>query len=184
MRIKLNGLASGLLACASLIALPSAALATNGTAAITGNTLSMTPPATVAFNATLNGTDQTVTSPQAFAVSDQTGSGAGWKITATSTTFTTAGGKTLPDTAVTVQSAPTAACAASTTCTLATTNVAYPYTLPAATVAPTATTLFNAAAATGLGNQTADATMTLAVPASATAGSYTSTWTYSLVSAP
>jgi hypothetical protein len=184
MRIKLNGLASGLLACASLIALPSAALATNGTAAIAGNTLSMTQPTTVAFSATLTGVDQTATSSQAFAVSDQTGSGSGWNITATSTTFTTAGGKTLPDPAVTVQSAPTVACDLSTTCTLATTNVSFPYTLPAATVAPTATKLFNATAGTGLGNQTASTTMRLAIPASVTAGSYTSTWTYSLVSAP
>jgi hypothetical protein len=180
---KLMALATAV-AAASLIALPGAALATNGTAAITGGTLSMTQPSTVAFSATLTGVDQTTTSSQAFAVSDQTGSGAGWNITATSTTFATAGGKTLPDPAVTVVSAPTVACDTSVTCTLATTNVSFPYTMPAATVAPTATKLFNATAGTGLGNQTASTTMKLAIPASTTAGSYTSTWTYSLISAP
>jgi hypothetical protein len=178
-----TALAIAVLAATSLVALPSAALATGGTASITGGTLTMVEPVTVGFSATLNGTDQTVTSPQSFDVKDQTGSAAGWNITATSTTFT-AGAKTLPTSAVTIQAAPTVACAAATTCTPATTNVAYPYTLPAAASAPVATKLFNATANTGLGNQTAAATMRLAIPASTTAGSYTSTWTYSLVSAP
>jgi hypothetical protein len=180
-----TALAIAVLAASSLVALPSAALATGGTASITGGTLTMVEPATVGFSATLNGTDQTVTSAQSFDVKDQTGSGAGWNITGTSTQFTTTGAKTLPTSAVTITAAPTQACATATTCTLATTNVSYPYSLPsAAGTAPTATKLFNAAVDTGLGNQTAAATMTLAIPASTTAGSYTSTWTYSLVSAP
>jgi hypothetical protein len=44
--------------------------------------------------------------------------------------------------------------------------------------------MFNATANTGLGNETAVATMRLAIPATTFAGSYTSTWTYSLVSGP
>jgi hypothetical protein len=62
--------------------------------------------------------------------------------------------------------------------------VSYPYTLPAATTAPTATKLYNATATTGMANQTVSATFRLAVPASTFAGTYTSTWTYSLVSGP
>ena len=164
---------------------PSAALAatTAGTADITGGTLSMVAPATVAFSATLDGTDQNVTSPQAFDVKDQSGSAAGWNLTATSTTFTS-GANTLSKTAVTAPSSPTSSCDALSTCTTAVTDVTYPYTLPADTVAPTATKLYNATATTGLGNQTASATMSLAVPGTTLAGSYASTWTYSLTSGP
>lgn len=49
--------------------------------------------------------------------------------------------------ATTVQTAPTDTC--DTTCTAATNSVAYPYTVPAGTTAPTATKLYNAAAITG-----------------------------------
>ncbi len=136
---------------------------------------------------TLNGTDQTQTQTQAFDVSDATGTNAGWNIQATSTTFT-AGAHTLPTTATTIASAPADSCDASSSCTLATNGISYAYTLPAATSAPTATKLFNAAANTGMGNQTITPTWTLAIPANAWAGGagtpYTSTWTLTLVSGP
>ena len=181
---KLSKIAAGLALVAILTPVGAAYAAdTNGTASISAGSLSVTTPATVTFNATLSGSDQTVTAPQALDALDATGSGAGWKITATSTTFTS-GADTFPTTAVTVESSPTNACDALTTCTLATTSVAYPYTLPAATTAPAATTLFNAALATGMGAQTSTATMRLAVPASTKAGTYTSTWTYSIVTGP
>jgi len=73
--------------------------------------------------------------------------------------------------------------AAATTAT-ATSNISFPYTLPAGSTAPTATKLYNAAANTGLGNQTVAGTIRVAVPANAYAGTYTSTWTFSLVSGP
>lgn len=144
----------------------------------------MSAPPNVTFTATLNGANQTVTTTQALDVSDATGSGAGWNITATSTTFSTGGGATLATTATTVQSAPARACDAGSSCSLATNSVSYPYTLPAAGSAPTATKLFNAAANTGGGNQTVTVTWSLSVPATATVGTYTSTWTISLVSGP
>lgn len=158
--------------------------AATGTATITAGTLAFvaTPP-NVSFTATLNGADQTVTSTQALDVSDATGSGAGWNMTATSTTFT-AGAKTLATTSTTLTTAPTTACDAGAACTVATNSVAYPYTLPAATTAPTATKVFNAAINTGLGNETVTPTWRLTVPAATFAGTYTSTWTISLVSAP
>jgi len=158
--------------------------AATATANISAGSLAFvsTPP-NVTFNDTLNGANQTVTATQALDVSDATGSGAGWNITATSTTFTS-GGNTLPTTATTVQSAPTTACDASSTCTLATNSVSYPYTLPAGASAPTATKVFNAAANTGQGQQTATVTWQLAIPSTTVAGTYTSTWTISLVSGP
>lgn len=170
---------------AAALAVPS--LASTGTATISAGTFGFvsTPP-NVSFAATLNGLDQTVNATQALDVGDATGSGTGWNITATSTTFTTGGGSPhlLSTSATTVTSAPTDACDASATCTLATNSVTYPYTLPAAAVAPTATKLYNAAANTGMGNQTVTPTWKLAVPASTFAGTYTSTWTLSLVSGP
>ena len=156
---------------------------TSGTATITAGTLAITTPATVTFAATLNANDQTVNATQALDVLDGTGAAAGWKITATSTTFTS-GANTLPTSAVTVQSTPTNSCDASTTCTLATNAVAFPYTLPAAAVAPAATSMYNAAIGTGMGAQTPTATVRLAIPASTKAGVYTSTWTYSIVTGP
>ena len=156
---------------------------TSGTANITAGSLSLTAPATVAFTATLGGHDQNVTAPQSLDVLDATGTGVGWNVTATSTTFT-AGARTLSTSAVTEPVAPTQSCDEATVCTLATNTVSYPYTLPAGTVAPTATKIIGAAAGTGLGAQTSVHTMQLAVPANTFAGSYASTWTYSLVSAP
>ena len=62
--------------------------------------------------------------------------------------------------------------------------MSYPYTLPAGATAPTATKIFSSAANTGLGNQTVTVVFQLATPASTFAGSYGSTWTYTLVSGP
>jgi hypothetical protein len=146
-----------------------------------------TPAAAINFpTATLNGISQTVTDPLSVDIGDATGSGSGWNVTAASTTFTS-GANVLPTSATTIQSAPTASCDADAAgCTTATTTVAYPYTLPAATVSPTATKLFNAVANTGMGDQTFSPTWTLAIPANAVASgtAYTSTWTFSLVSGP
>jgi hypothetical protein len=164
------------------VAVPAAA--TSGTATISAGSLAFVSSApNVSFSATLNGLDQTATTTEALDVGDATGSGTGWNITATSTTFT-AGGHTLSTSATTVTAAPTDACDASATCTVATNAITYPYTLPAAGTAPTATKLFNAAANTGMGNQTVTPTWKLSIPASTYAGTYTSTWTISLVSGP
>jgi hypothetical protein len=179
-------LAAALAAFATTFAVgaPTAGAAT-ATATLTAGSLAfVSAPPNITFSAALNGADQTTTQTQAIDIGDGTGSGTGWNITATSTTFTTAGAKTLPATATTVQSAPSIACDASVTCTTATNAISYPYSLPAAGTAPTATKLANAAANTGMGNQTVTPTWRLAIPGNSFAGSYTSTWTLSLVSAP
>jgi hypothetical protein len=59
-----------------------------------------------------------------------------------------------------------------------------PYTLPAGATAPTATKIFDAKAGTGMGDQTVTPDYTLAIPADTAAGTYTSTWTFSLISGP
>lgn len=178
------------LALGTALLVPAAAGATVASEQVNPGSLSFinSTPADLVFPAvTLDGTDQTVTQSQAFDVSDATGSQAGWSITATSTTFTAAG-RTLSNTATTIQSAPTRVCDGGSSCTLATNSVSYPYVLPAATTAPVATKLFNAAASTGMGNQTVTPTWTLSVPSDTWAGGaanpYTSTWTFTLVSGP
>lgn len=177
--------AAAILSGSLLLAGPAGA--TTASETLTAGTLGfVSAPANVPFpGVTLNGTNRTSTAAQAFDVGDATGSGAGWNITATSTTFTS-GSYTLPTNATTIPSAPaTPTCDASVTCTQGgATTVTYPYTLPAATTAPTATKMYNAPANTGMGNQTVTPTWQLAIPASAYAGTYSSTWTLSLVSGP
>jgi len=171
----------------SLLLAAAPAGATTAAETLTAGSLAFAnAPANVTFPATpLNGSNNSVTAPQAFDIADATGSGAGWNITATSTTFTS-GTHTLPTGATTIASSPGApTCDTNVTCTVGgSTTVSYPYSLPAATTAPLATKMFNAPAGTGMGDQTVTPTWTLAIPANAYAGNYTSTWTLSLVSGP
>lgn len=158
--------------------------ATSATANLTAGSLAfVSAPPAVAFSATLNGTNQNVTTNQPLDVSDATGSGNGWNVTGTSTTFTS-GSHTIASTATTIPSAPTVACDTSVTCTVASPSITYPYSLPAATTAPTATEFFNAAANTGMGDQTVNTVWQLGIPGNTYAGNYASTWTLSLVSGP
>jgi hypothetical protein len=173
-----------LFAVAMSVAVP--AWSSTGTATLTAGSLELTTPASISFSATLTGLDQTADATQAIDVSDATGSGAGWDLQATSTAFCTAGdAHCLADTATTIAApGPTVACAAGATCTVASNTASYPYALPAAATAPTATTFFAADASSGMGAQVVTATFTVAIPANTYAGVYDSTWTYSLVSAP
>ena len=156
---------------------------TAGTATLTGGTLSMNAPTTVGFGATLNGTAQNVNSPQAIDVLDNTGSGTGWNVTLTSTTWTS-GGNTLSVTGTT-DSAASGACDVVSACTLATnTAITYPVVVPAGSTAPTAIKVQDALDNSGIAPQTWTHTMVLAIPAAARSGVYSSTWTYSLVSGP
>src|ERR1700686_2762447 len=83
------------LAAAAALAVALPAAATTGTATISAGSLAFVgSPPNVSFSATLNGLDQTISSNEALDVGDATGSGTGWNVTATSTTFTT-GSKTL-----------------------------------------------------------------------------------------
>ena len=157
----------------------------NATATLTPGVLSfVSPPGNLAFPAvTLDGQDQTTTASLPIGISDSTGSGAGWQLDATSTTFTD-GSDSLPASAVTVDTAPTVGCDQGATCVLAQNAVSYPYVLPAGTSPPVATALFSAASGTGMGDQTVTPVFSLEVPANAAAGAYSATWTFSLVSGP
>jgi len=188
MRTRPWALAALAFAAAAVVPSPCAAAVTTASVMLNAGSLAFvngTPAATLHFpTTTLNGANQTVSASLAFDVDDATGSGAGWNVSATSTPFTS-GSHTLPSTATTIDAAPDLVCDLL-ACTPATTLVAYPDTLPAGAVAPPPTTIFDAAASTGLGEQTFTAVWTLAVPAGALAGAspYTSTWTFSLDSGP
>jgi hypothetical protein len=174
-------------AIGSLLVIAAPAGATTASATLTAGSLGFaSTPGNVTFPAVaLNGQNRSVTAQQPLDIADATGSGAGWNVTATSTLFTS-GSNSLPAGATTITSAPAAAtCDTGVTCTPAGSNtVSYPYSLPAAGTAPTATKLFTAGVGTGMGDQTLTPTWSLAIPANAYAGNYQSTWTLSLVSAP
>jgi hypothetical protein len=118
-------------------------------------------------------------------VNDATGSGTGWNVTITSTTFSTGGGtpKTLSTSASTTTGV-TSLCSGGTTCTNPTNAIGYPLAIPAGATAPTAVKLFNAAANTGMGSFTITPTNQVSIPANTFAGTYTSTVTVAVVSGP
>jgi len=171
-------------AIALALALPSASTAatTNVTGTVSAGTLSLSSPATAAFSATLDGTDQTPTYSLPLTLTDARGGGLGWNTTITSTQFTS-GPNTLPTTASTITGV-TSACVSGSTCTAPTNSNTYPLTIPAATVAPAAVKFFNAAASTGLGKFTLTPAVSVSVPASTLAGGYASTLTLASVSGP
>ena len=139
-------------------------------------------PSSVAFSGlTLSGVNQTSTASLPLDIGDATGSGNGWNVTLSATTFTNAAGDTLAysDFSVLSTSPPTVACDTNSTCTVATLGSLYPYTLSA-----TATKLLSSAAGTGMGDQTVTIPWSASIPANAYAGTYTSTWTFTLVSGP
>jgi hypothetical protein len=145
--------------------------------------LGLTAPGTVSLpSVTLSGTDTSSTATSVLIPDDETGNPVGWNISATSTTFTNGGGKTLPTTATTITGASVAA--ATGNCSLPTNSIGYPVTLPAGSTPPTAVKIYNAAASSGAGPANVTLTDKLRVPANAYAGTYSSTWTYTLSSGP
>ena len=148
-----------------------------------GGSRTLTSPSSVTFPAVaLTGSDRTATGSSVLTPSDMSGSASGWNVQATSTTFRTAAGKTLPSTATTITAA--MATAVRGNCDLPTNTISYPLTLPAGATAPTAVKVFNAAANTGGGPSTLTLSFELAIPAAAYSGSYTSTWIFTIASGP
>jgi len=130
----------------------------------------------------LTGDDQTTTYSMGLTVQDARGSGAGWNLTITSTVFTT-GSQSLPSTASSIITPPTAVCSgAGNHCTGPNDSaIGYPVTVPAGA---TAVKFFDAALNTGLGKFTIMPTVTLSIPGNTYAGTYTSTVTIALNSGP
>ncbi|HEX5501163.1 MAG TPA: WxL domain-containing protein [Thermomicrobiales bacterium] len=184
-RIARLGLGLGLALTIALgAALPTLADTTTATATVSGGALSETTGATPSITATLDGTDQTKTYTLPLTATDPTGTGAGWNLTITSTAFSTGGAtpRTLATGASTITTA-SSSCAQG-TCTAPTNAITYPLTVPAGATAPTAVKFFNAAANSGMGQFTVTPTVSVSLPANTYAGTYTSTVTLAIVSAP
>jgi hypothetical protein len=199
--VLLTGGAAEAAACGTATAAGTACTLT-GTLGVTTGALTMTSPAALAWSTTENGLDQQLVDPttaqHSYLVNDATGSGAGWHVTVSATTFTT-GTVTLANTGsfVTTGSvtseiaatAPTAACSSGATCTLPTDTTTYPVAITTAASAPTAVTIYDTAAATGLGSITIGVGALpvgwwVNILASTKAGTYTSTINLTVISAP
>jgi hypothetical protein len=177
-----------------------------GTLTFTGGVLNLLSPTALTWAGTSNGLNQqlvdTTTAHQSYVVDDATGSGAGWNVTVSATTFTsTSPAATLPNagtfstngsiTSAVATAGPTAACTTGATCTLPTdTSVTYPVAITTAATTPTAVKVYDALAATGLGSITiglpgaAPVGWWVAVPGNAVPATYTSTVTLEVLSAP
>jgi hypothetical protein len=177
-----NLIKSSALAVAALALMTSAAFASDGTTAVvTGGSLSITNPLAANFvGRSITGADQETTAAlDAFSVSDLTGSGAGWHVTAGASQFTrTPSGHNLAASSL-LMSEP-GVTPNGTTSPDPDVN-AGPYTLDSGTAAVVA----SAALDEGMGTYDFDETLlTLSLPADVYAGSYASTVTISVVTAP
>ncbi len=171
-----------------------------GTLTLNAGTLSLTPPAQLAWSGTLDGATLSLvdntTADQSYTVGDNTGSGAGWHVQVAATTFTdsttsaslsssgtfSTNGSTSSSTATT---GPSAACTSSGACTPPSNGTSYPVAITTAVSSPTPVTIFDAAAGSGLGDITISSVgWWLSIPPTATAGTYTSTVTFSITSGP
>lgn len=177
-------------AAGAIAAAPASAASANADQVVNSGTLIFLngTPGDVSFQpVTLNGANQNSTPlvPQNVRVQDARGLDDAWKIDMQPTRFTHTvdSSKTLPAAALSIPTAPAAAtCLPSSTCTPATNTVSYSLPLDAAP-AP-ATTIYRAAAATGRGQLEFNIGWQLGIPASTAAGTYGSTWTYTLSTAP
>jgi alpha-tubulin suppressor-like RCC1 family protein len=162
--------------------------------------LDMTTPTSLTWSSTETGIGQSIvdgiSGDQQITVGDSSGT-TGWHITLTATTLTT-GTHTLPNTSAMdftgstssiASTAPSTACVGS--CTLPTNTTTYPVAITTAASSPGTYTIYDTSASTGVGVVTiggSSATNPIGwwinVPASAYAGSFTSTVTLELVSGP
>jgi hypothetical protein len=177
-----------------------------GTLDLTGGSLTLTTSASMTWADTLNGFDQsvydTVAGDEQYTVGDATGTGAGWHVTMSATTFTN-GSHTLATSgtlvagttsSVTATTDPTSTCGASSTCTLPTDSTTYPVAITTAASSPTPSVIYDTAVNTGLGDVVIGGSTALApvgwwlnIPADTyygSAGVYASTITMEVISAP
>ena len=194
--------AVGALAFGALAGVASAA--TSGTvpatATLTGGSLAIVAPTGINFAGTLDGSDlaltDTATADNTTQVTDATGSGDGWDVTAVASgPFSDAalatggtdgapvsGYNDIPEAGFYFDGTPVFAAATGSTATLASNDVTPDVNIPDS---GTGAQLFNAAAGTGQGiENVTGTTWNLAVPSNTLAGVYTTTVTESISSGP
>jgi hypothetical protein len=182
-----------------------AACSAAGTATLGAGALTMTTPTTLTWAPTLSGAAQYAvdgtSGDQLLTVDDATGSGSGWNVTVAATTFTTGGGTPviLDDTGTlsvngslstaTIGATPDAACTTSGDCTPPSgAEPTYPVAVTTAAATPPISTLYTAAATSGLGSVLIGGTTPVGwwihLPGNAQAGTYTSTVSLTIASTP
>src|SRR6202049_4197656 len=152
--------------CTSTPVVTPTACTITGTLTMTAGSLSLVSPLALGWTETANGLDQrlvdTTVADQSFLVNDSTGTGPGWHITASATTFTTGAPiHTLNNSgtlvvngnlaSMTIAGTPGYACAMTPTGTVPVPNTTDPVALTTA-ASPTAVSIYNATALTGLGS--------------------------------
>jgi hypothetical protein len=166
----------------AVLALAAATAALAGTLTTTANVsgaagVSLNLPSNPSVTDTLDGTDQTVSYAPVLGVVDARGTGAGWNLQISATTFSDGSGHTLAQGQV---ASVAQACKAGSTCTVATSSgITYPLTISAV-----AAKVFNAAVNTGLGKIDVTPTIDVSIPGNAFAGTYTSTVTVAAATGP
>ena len=168
-----------IVAAVALVASAAALAGTlTATATVTGTAgISLNLPSNPSISSTLDGTDQTASYSPVLGVVDARGTGAGWNLTISATSFSDGSGHTLAPGTVT---AAAQACHTGSSCTAATSSgITYPL-----TITGTAAKLFNAAANTGLGKIDVTPTIQVSIPGNAYAGTYTSTVTLAAATGP
>jgi hypothetical protein len=152
------------------------------TATVSGGSLSKSNPTQVSLNVTKKASLVTYTLP--ITVIDARGTGAGWKLTITSTQFITSNGKNqLPTNASSITGVGVL-CGTNSTCKKPVNSVSYPLIVPAGNSPPKPVKCFNAAINTGLGKFSLSMMVNVTIPASAPTGTYTSTIYLTVASGP
>ncbi len=197
----ISNLTNGVTYTISVSTVASTGTSAASTATVVPGGLAMTAPSSLGWSLTDTGVNRSVvdtnSGDQQLTVADS--ASAGWHVTFTATTLTT-GTHSLPDTgtiavtastsSVSSTAAPSASCAGG-SCTLPTNTTTYPVQVNTASSSPPVYTIYDTSSGTGvdevtLGGSTAANPIGwwINVPASAHAGSYTSTITFNLVSGP
>jgi hypothetical protein len=150
-----------------------------GTLTFSAGTLTLLSPTALTWAGTGTGLDQQLvdatTAHQSYVIDDATGSGAGWNVTVSATTFTSVSpAATLANagtfstngsiTSAVLTTAPTAACTTGVTCTLPTDSTTYPVAITTAASSPTPVKIYDISATTGLGS------ITIGLPGAAPVG--------------
>jgi hypothetical protein len=178
MNLK-NVAAAGTVALVALAAGAMPVFAATASETITTGGLTTTAPDMTFAGVTITGTAQTQTGSYVLDVNDLTGHNAGWHVTLAGAALTNADTTTLVTTATPPIGAP---------CTVVATGCADLPANVAATapfvISPTAVPLYSAAVNTGELQHHVVVPMSVAIPASVSAGAFTSTWTISVTSGP
>lgn len=178
MRHRLLTIIGALAVAAALTA--TAALGSNltATANVSGTAgISLSLPSNPSFSDTLSGADQIVSYAPVLGVVDATGTGAGWSLSMSATSFDDGASHTFAPGSV---SSVAQACHSGSSCTAASpSGLSYPI-----AVSTTAAKIFNAAANSGMGKIDVTPTVQVTVPGNAYAGTYTSTVTLATATGP